>query len=139
MGSDVSLIENLIRFFYHFSSNYAFFVMENEDETRIENTLSKSVRNSRLKDLKKELPKRTDYIKANKMDNVIAYENQHLNGKGKQNNVALTRKHIVSEGSKRYLSIYQDKDYLHYPLLEKCINGCLKNIFIVLTFLWKLM
>ena len=124
---DVSLLENLIRFFYHFSSNYAYFVMENEDETRIENTLSKSVRISRLKDLKKELPKRTDYIKANKMDNVIAYENQHLNGKGKQNNVALTRKHIVSEGSKRYLSIYQDKDLLTLPFIRKIYQWMLEK------------
>lgn len=127
ISSDVSLIENLIRFFYHFSSNYAFFVMENEDETRIENTLSKSVRNSRLKDLKKELPKRTDYIKANKMDNVIAYENQRVTGKGKQNNVALTRKQIVTEGSERYLSMYQDKDLLTLPFIRKIYQWILEK------------
>lgn len=127
ISSDVSLLENLIRFFYHFSSNYAFFVMENEDETRIENTLSKSVRNSRLKDLKKELPKRTDYIKANKMDNVIAYENQRVSGKGKQNNVALTRKQIVTEGSERYLSMYQDKDLLTLPFIRKIYQWILEK------------
>lgn len=126
ISSDVSLLENLIRFFYHFSSNYAFFVMENEDETRIENTLSKSVRNSRLKDLKKELPKRTDYIKANKMDNVIAYENQRVSGKGKENR-AFTRKQIVSEGSVQYLSMYQDKDLLTLPFIRKIYQWMLEK------------
>jgi hypothetical protein len=123
ISSDVSLLENIIRFFYHFSSNYAFFVMENEDETRIENTLSKSVRNSRLKDLKKELPKRTDYIKANKMDNVIAYENQRISGKA--NNVA--RKQILTEGSEQYLSMYQDKDLLTLPFIRKIYQWMLEK------------
>ena len=40
ISNDASLIENLIRFLYQFISNYAYFVMENEDEKGFK-TLSK--------------------------------------------------------------------------------------------------
>ena len=134
---DVSLIENLIRFLYHLTSNYAYFVMENEDEELFKN-LSKSVRLTRLKNLKKEFPKRTDYIKSNNMDDVSEYKYRCTTGKGMgKGNVAsssfVPAKQRYTEGSEKYLSMYQNKDLLTLPFIRKLYQWMLEKYIFCLS------
>jgi len=127
---DVSLIENLIRFLYHLTSNYAYFVMENEDEELFKN-LSKSVRLTRLKNLKKEFPKRTDYIKANNMDDVSEYKHRCTTGKGRSKGIPAKQRY--TEGSEKYLSMYQNKDLLTLPFIRKLYQWMLEKYIFCLS------
>ena len=127
IAPDVSLIENLIRFLYQFISNYAYFVMEKEDEEGFK-SLSNQVRQTRLKDFKKDFPKKySDYIQANKMEDVPDYqENSFHTGKGKGNCQQPT-KQIVTEGSPKFLSIYQNKDVLALKFVRKLYQWILEK------------
>lgn len=129
ISNDVSLIENLIRFLYHLTSNYAYFVMENEDEDGFKD-LSKSVCLTRLKNLKKEFPKRTDYIKANNMDDVSVYQHR---GTGKCAATPIPFKQIVTDGSEKYLSMYQNKDLLTLPFIRKLYQWMLEKYIFCLS------
>ncbi len=119
ISGDASLIENLIRFLYQFISNYAYFVMENEDEKGFK-TLSKKVCKTRLKDLKKELP---NNMKANNMDNVPVYQHRGT-GKGMSSTHAKQR---YTDGSEKYLSMYQNKELFTLPFIRKLYQWMLEK------------
>ena len=125
IAEDASLIDNLIRFLYHFSSNYAFYVMEGEDEQKFDN-LPIKVRQSRLTALGKEFPNKKDFLQPNKLDNVDEYETvRQGHGKGASTAANLIEAHML--GSEKFLQMFQNKDLLTLPFIRKLYQWILEK------------
>ena len=73
-----------------------------------------------MKDLKKELP---NNMKANNMDNVPVYQHRGT-GKG----MGLTpAKELYTDGSEKYLSMYQNKELFTLPFIRKLYQWMLEK------------